>query len=367
MSWLRVYKGGKHRGIAALLLLLAMATAMAALSACSRTQPSAGSQQQPPAPARAKVAVLPFISSAPVFLAKERGYFAAEGIEVEIVLFNAAQAVAVAVASNDADFGVTAFTGAFFNLAGKGALKVIAAQSREEPGYEFVAYLASDAAYKAGLHAPRDLVGKTVAISTLGSSFHYALGQLAQKQGFSLDQLQLRPMQSIPNMVAALAGGQVDATLLPANNAHKLVQDVNAHVIGWVSEQTPWQLGSLFTSSRNVAEQRAWVARFVHAYQRGLADYAAAFLQKDAEGKRVFGAEANAALPTLQKWVDPKPSAEAVQQAANYMDPQGRLRVADIYRQVDWYRSQGLLEGQVDAASFIDLGFVQGHLDVPGK
>ena len=81
----------------------------------------------------------------------------------------------------------------------------------------------------------------------------------------------------------------------------------------------------------------------------------------------MFGAEAKAALPILQKWVDPKPSAETVEQAANYMDPQGRLRVADIYKQVEWYRSQGLLEGQVDPASFIELGFVQGHLDVPGK
>ena len=334
------------------------------LGACSRAQPTADA---PAAPTHAKVAVLPFISSAPIFLAKERGYFAAESIDVEVVLFNAAQAVAVAVASNDADFGVTAFTGAFFNLAGKGALKVIAAQSREEPGYEFVAYVASDAAYKAGLHTPRDLVGKSVAISTLGSSFHYALGQLAQKQGFSLNQLQLRPLQSVPNMVAALAGGQVDATLLPANNAYKLVHDADAHIIGWVSEQTAWQLGSLFTSTKHVTEQRAWVARFVRAYQRGLADYAAAFLQKDAAGKRVFGSEAKAALPILQKWVEPKPSAEMVEQAANYMDPQGRLRVGDIYKQVEWYRAQGLLEGQVDAASFIELGFVQGHLDVPGK
>jgi NitT/TauT family transport system substrate-binding protein len=334
-------------------LLIAVACVLAA---CSRAQP---------APARAKVAVLPFISSAPIFLAKERGYFQAEGIEVELSLFNAAQAVAVAVASGDADFGVTAFTGAFFNLAGKGALKVIAAQSREEPGYEFVAYVASDAAFQAGLRTPADLAGKRIAISTLGSSFHYALGQLAEKQGFPLDQLQLRPLQSVPNMVAALAGGQVDATLLPANNAYKLVSEANAHIVGWVSEQTPWQLGALFTSTRHVSEHRDWVARFVRAYQHGLADYAAAFLQRDASGKRVFGAAAAAALPQLQKWVDPKPSAETAQQSANFMDAQGRLRVSDIYKQVAWYKAQGMLEGPVDAAQFIELGFVSGHTDLP--
>src|SRR5688572_21493781 len=70
------------------------------------------------------ISALPFISTAPIFIAKERGYFDAEGIDLDIKIFNAAQAVAVAVASNDADFGITAFTGGFFNLAGKGVLKV---------------------------------------------------------------------------------------------------------------------------------------------------------------------------------------------------------------------------------------------------
>jgi hypothetical protein len=48
-----------------------------------------------------------------------------------------------------------------------------------------------------------------------------------------------------------LAGGQVDATVLPANNAHKLVDEAHTHIIGWVSEHTPWQLGALFTSTQH--------------------------------------------------------------------------------------------------------------------
>src|SRR3546814_4369697 len=93
------------------------------------------------------------------------------------------QAVAVAVASGDADFGITAFTGGFFNLAGKGALKVIAAQSREEKGYQFVAYVASNKAYDAGFRSPKDFPGKTVAITPVGFRFHYnQLGRAACRE-----------------------------------------------------------------------------------------------------------------------------------------------------------------------------------------
>ncbi|WP_428248123.1 ABC transporter substrate-binding protein [Ferrovibrio sp.] len=314
---------------------------------------------------KASVASLAFVSSAPIFIAKERGYFDAEGIDLDIKIFNAAQAIAVAVAGGDADFGITAFTGGFFNLAGKGALKVIAAQSREEKGYNFVAYVAGKKAYDDGFRNPKGFGGKSVAVTTIGSSFHYNLGMLADKYGFKLDSVQMKPVQSIPNMMAALAGGQVDATILPANNALKLQADGAGTIIGWVADHTPWQLGALFTSTKNVEGKRPLVERFVRAYQKGLADYADAFLAKDAGGNRVFGAKAEAAFPILEKWVEPKPSFEVVKVSANFMDPQGRLLVKNIYDQVAWNQAQGLVDKTVDAKQFLDLSFVKDHLDLP--
>ncbi len=337
-------------------LLMSVAAVAAALAL-----PPAGAQAKD----KAVIAALPFFSTAPVFIAKERGYFDAEGIDLEIKTFNAAQAVAVAVASGDADFGITAFTGGFFNLAGKGALKVIAAQSREEPGYKFVAYIASNKAYEAGFRSPKDFAGKTVAITTVGSSFHYNLGMLADKYGFKLSDVTMKPVQSVPNMMAALTGGQVDATILPANNALKLEADKAGHIIGWVSDHTPWQLGALFTSSKNVKEKHPMVERFVKAYQKGLADYAEAFLARDKEGNRMFAEKAQAVMPALEKWVKPTPTFEVAKVAANYMDPKGRLLVKNIYDQLAWYQSEGLVDKPVKAGDFLDLSFVKGHFDVP--
>src|SRR5690606_17565723 len=51
------------------------------------------------------VAALTFVSSAPLFIAKERGYYDEEGLDVTFEFFRAAQPVAVAIASGDADFG----------------------------------------------------------------------------------------------------------------------------------------------------------------------------------------------------------------------------------------------------------------------
>ena len=105
------------------------------------------------------VAALTFVSSAPLFIAYEKGYFAEAGLDVEFRFFRAAQPVAVAIAAGDADFGVTAFTAGFFNLAGKGALKVIGAQLHERAGYDGSAILVSNKAHAAGFKLGRGVPG----------------------------------------------------------------------------------------------------------------------------------------------------------------------------------------------------------------
>jgi NitT/TauT family transport system substrate-binding protein len=133
---------------------------------------------------KAKVGVLRLSSSAPVFIAQDKGYFKDAGLDIELKFFDAAQPIAVAVTSGDVDFGVTAFTAGLYNLAGKGTLKVIGGMSREKAGYPLIGYFASNGAHAAGLKTPKDLAGKRIAVTQVGSSFHYSLGLLADKYGF---------------------------------------------------------------------------------------------------------------------------------------------------------------------------------------
>src|SRR5205823_3087480 len=106
------------------------------------------------------IGVLRLSSSAPVFIAQDKGYFREAGLDIELKFFDAAQPIAVATTSGDVDFGITAFTAGLYNLAGKGTLKVIGGMSREKAGYPLIGYFASNNAYAAGLKTPKDLAGK---------------------------------------------------------------------------------------------------------------------------------------------------------------------------------------------------------------
>src|SRR5258708_40213757 len=100
------------------------------------------------------------------------------------------------------------------------------------------------------------------------------------------------PLQSLRNMVWALTGGQVDAALVPATAALPMVERGEARLLGWVGDETPWQLGAIFTAPKTIAERRALLEKFLRAYQKGAQDFHDAFLTTGPDGKPVDGAAA---------------------------------------------------------------------------
>ncbi len=309
------------------------------------------------------VGVLRFVSSGGLYLAVERGHFAAEGLEVELKFFEAAQPIAVAIASGDAEFGLTGITAGSLNLAGKGGLKIVASQGAEKKGFIGNQLVASNEAFGRGLDKPEKLAGATVAISQVGSTFHYQFGQIAAAKGFELSKISMKPLQSLPNMVAAVKTSQVDATILPTHIAGPMVDRGEAKIIAALSDIADYQYGALFAAPKAVAEKRDVVQRFVRAYQKGLADYGASLMRSDAGGKRVADEAAATAATQIAKYVYPSdPPAEGAAKviaSAPYCDPTGKLDLAGIEAQIAWYKSEKLVDAGVDAKAFVDLSFTR--------
>ena len=295
-------------------------------------------------PQKAKVGVLRLSSSAPVFIAQDKGYFKEAGLDIELKFFDAAQPIAVATTSGDIDFGVTAFTAGLYNLAGKGTLKVIGGMSREKPGYPLIGYFASNNAYAAGLKTPKDLAGKRVAVTQTGSSFHYSLGLLADKYGFKLAEVKVLPLQSLSNAAAALKGETVDAALLPVSTARKLMDDGGAKLLGWVGDETPWQLGAVFASTKTLTD-KALVKKLLDALVRADREYHDVILTSVADGKAAIDDKTKPLLEIIAKYTN-LPIEQVVGNCA-YIDPDGKLDVKNVANQIEWLQEQG----------FVDKGF----------
>ena len=255
---------------------------------------------------------------------------------------------------------MTALTGGFFNLAEKGALKVIGGGLHEQRGYQGSAILVSKDAYAGGLTAPAKLAGCSFAITQYGSSFHYMLGRIAEAEHFDAASVTLRPVQQIANMVAAIGSGQADATIAIASMAKPLAASGQAHIIGWAGDIVPYQITALFTTARMIAEHADLLHRFARAYQRGVADYREAFLRLDAQGRPVVDAVTEAAIAPITKYVftgDPG-ARDKIIAGVGYYDAGAALDVADVIAQLRWFKAQDLVKGDADPASVIDTRFL---------
>ena len=300
---------------------------------------------------KVRIGYIALPSQAPSFIAKERGYFAAEGLDAELVAFQAAQAMAVAIASGDIDFGVTAVSGGLLNLAARGdAVRIIGGALEEADGVPGHKILASKAAFDAGLQSPMDLDGKSFAITTQGSSFEYMGQQVAARNGGVVKTVALANM---PAIAAALQAGKVDAAVAQPGIAADLVAKGAAVEIGKVVDFLPgYQVTVLFTGTKLAQEKPQQVAAFKRAFAKGAADYNAALVEKSPDA-----AATDAVIAAIHKYVytdrNDADASRLIREGAMRVSPDAALNRADVIKQIGWFKAQKLVPESLDVNALL--------------
>lgn len=308
---------------------------------------------------KVNLGVLRLGSHAPSFIAYERGYFRDEGLDVELKFFEAAQPLAVGIASGDVDYGVTAMSGGLVSLAEKDAVRVIGGALREEKGHVGSVLLASNKAWEAGLKSPKDLAGHTFGITTAGSSFHFMIHKVALATGVPMSSISLRPLQKLGTLVAALSSGQIDSWAIQPSIAKKMTGEGTARVIGTISDYAPdYQVTTVFTSKANASDNRDKTKAFLRAYSRAVDDYDAAFVDRTATP-----AEVDAIARILHAYVNTTSPFEQVRQTiiddATRINRGLALSMASLVEQLDWFKAEKMVKDTVTPEMVFDTSYVQ--------
>jgi NitT/TauT family transport system substrate-binding protein len=233
---------------------------------------------------------------------------------------------------------------------------VIGGMSREKAGYPLIGYFASNSAYAAGLKTPKDLAGKRIAVTQVGSSFHYSLGLLADKYGFKLSEVKIVPLQSLSNAAAALKGETVDAALLPISTARKLMDEGGAKFLGWVGDETPWHLGAVFASPKTVAN-KVLVTKLLGVLAKADREYHDVILASMKDGVAPINEQTKPLLEIIAKYTN-LPVEQVVGNCA-YIDPDGKLDVKNVDNQIKWLQEQGFADKGFDANAIIAKDYVK--------
>ncbi|MEM8848625.1 MAG: ABC transporter substrate-binding protein [Pseudomonadota bacterium] len=302
-----------------------------------------------------KVGALRFTSHSPSFIALQKGFFAEAGLDVELEFFQAAQPMAVAIASGDVDYAMTAMSGGLVNLAEKGAIKVIGGGLSEEEGIDGQKILVSDAAFQAGVARPADLGGKRFGMTTAGSSFHYMGSKIARAEGV---EMAFVPLQKVGAVIGALKTGQIDAWSIVPHIAKPLAGGPEVHMIGDVATYLPgYQVTTVFTSTANAGD-RAQTEAFLAAFGRGVSDYNSTMIDR-AGGDA--GVEAMVDLIHQYVYTDRERerAAPSIINGTMRINEGAALNVASLQDQLSWFQSEGLVDGGISLDQIVDSSYVE--------
>ncbi len=179
------------------------------------------------------------------------------------------------------------------------------------------------------------------------------MGLIAEKYGFDVKTVRIQPLASIANLAAGIVGGQVDSVMMPGNVAVPVLAKSEAKLLGYIGDEAPYQLVGVIVSSKAADERHDMIEKSLAALRKGDRAYYDAFTPG---GKRGEGADAAEMLDIVAKGANQSPQEAGA--SMPYCDPEGRLDVQDVLRQLAWYKAQGMVKGTVGGDAIIDRRYI---------
>lgn len=311
--------------------------------------PTAWAQARPP-----KVGLLKLTSSAVLFIAREKGYFKEFGVGPEFVFFQAAQPIAVALASGDIDVGATGLTAGLYNvIAGGVPIWIVADKGREWPDHNLTALLVRSDLWQAGARTLRDLRGRRVGVTQIGSTFHYNIGNFLEKEGMAVTDVELVPLGGLGAMSNALAAKRVDAILTAEPFVSRLEAEGTGVAIVRTGDVLPWQIAVVMFSDR-FARDRARAVAFLRGYVKASRHYF------DAVIRQRSGPAYDEVVAITARYTGARP--ELIRKGFPYQDRDARLLPGDVARQLAWWARHGLLKKPLEEKDVVDESFLREAL-----
>ena len=208
----------------------------------------------------------PNANHAGLFLAKERGYFAVEGLDVELYTPADPTVVLQTVGGGKDTLGISYQTDLL--LARAQAVPVVSVAALVQQPLLGVMSLSS-----AGITRPRDLVGKTVGYPGIPSQEAF-LATMLEADGATRDDVKLVDVGF--SLVPAVVSGRVDAVMGAYWTHETIVADREGHPVDLLRVEQ-WGVPSyyelvLVAGEQTLGQDPETVRAFLRAMQRGYAD-----------------------------------------------------------------------------------------------
>lgn len=283
-----------------------------------------------------------------VWTAKEMGYFAKHGLDVDLVLLVGAPLAVAALVGGETPIVHTGASAVITsNLAGSGAVLLAGAANR----FPYVLFVTEQ------IKRVEDLKGKRFGVSRIGGADHAAAITVFDKMGVKENDVTYVQAGSIPARLAAMQTNTLQATLLQAPETLKAKELGLRALLDFTKLDVEWQQNGVAVTRDYIRRKPDTIRRFMRAYVEAIA-----YNLTNAKG----------AQKVLQKYLAIKDE-RAVEEAYNEIVLKLTRRVpypteAGIQLFLDQLKAKNAKAGQVKPSEFTDISFLKelessGYID----
>ena len=268
--------------------------------------------------------MIPSITTAPTYVALEKGYFKDQGIDLSIENFPDTVQIMTLVATGKLNFGqVTMGAAAFNSFARKTDMVMIASVNQEPAGHgSLMPLIVRKDLYDSGqIKSVADLKGRKVALNGKGTVLEWAMAKLLEKGRLKPEDVDLTFMPW-PDMVTALSNKAMDAGLVGEPLATRAVS--SGAGVKLVDDYVPHaQFGTIFVNKVFAKENPQVVRDFLIAFLKSVRELNDGKFKNDPRDMEIIGKYTKVPSDVLKQVAPP------------YYDPNGHVNkesVLDIQR-----------------------------------
>jgi NitT/TauT family transport system substrate-binding protein len=287
---------------------------------------------------KVRVGNLNTIGDITVFIAQDKGYFAREGIDPEVVLFDASAKMIAPLGTGELDVGGGATAVGLFNAIDRGiGLRVVADKGRTEAGYVYQSLVIRKDLIDGGkFRGYADLKGLKIAVGAPGVGPLAALNELGKAGGVAYADIE-KVFLAFPQQVAALRSGAIDGAVMNEPYKTLLRQQGLALEFAPTQDVYPDYEVSLALFGEKFRRDRADVSRrYLRAVLRAARDYNDAI----ANGRWKTDGSADEAISIFAKRTNqPVELIRAITPPA--IDPDGEIKMGSLRKDLAFFQEQG--------------------------
>ena len=297
-----------------------------------------------------KMGELPSISNAGLYLAMDKGYFQDKGITVDIERFASGGKMMAPLATGQIDVAIGAPSAGLFNAIASGQdFKIVADKGQIRPGHSFTPIIVRQDLIDSGkVKSLKDLKGMKIANGAKGIQLDFYLAKMLENVGLAYGDVEIVYM-SYPDGVKALATRAIDAMIAPEPWGRRSEeQKVGTRM--FLTEQAPsiatYQNAVIMFSGKFIKERPKVARAFIQAYVQGIKYYTPRGL-KDTEVSTSIATHLKVPVETIRASIP------------FYIDPAGKVRVADLAAMQDWFHQMGWVKEKVPMDRVVDLSLLE--------